>query len=288
MEFKKFIFGTDFECVNNRIRLLPSGIAKLMDKHQKLKIKKITGSRIGAILGVDEYKSPFQVWCDMLGFYKSEMEQFFVLAGQAIEPKLREFAEFKTNYKFQVHNPISVQFDVFKQHTIFGGLPDGEPVNARGVIDYEGHMPMLEIKTVSRDEYEWTKINNELFLVREDDMPIIKARDTKLKKWFDHHNFHISLSYQYQLGLYLYLRNTTRGLFCVGFLKTQDYLAPQKFDPFKGENLVALAEFQIDLVKFQSVVDYATQWYHCHIDGYISPEMSSVDREWFRFGYPEI
>lgn len=90
----------------------------------------------------------------MLGFYKSDMEQFFVTAGQEIEPKLRQFAESKTNLNFHVYNPFSVNFDVFKEHDIFGGLPDGEPIDEKGEINYDHHKPMLEIKTVSRDEYQ--------------------------------------------------------------------------------------------------------------------------------------
>lgn len=119
-------------------------------------------------------------------------------------------------------------------------------------------------------------------------LPEVKKRDTKLNKWFSGHNVAVSLSYQYQLGLYLYLRNAPCGLFCIGFLRYEDYLNPHNYDPFHENNLVSLVEFRINLVQFQKTIDYATKWYHDHITTYTSPEMTSSDREWFRFGYPEL
>lgn len=52
----------------------------------------------------------------------------------------------------------------------------------------------------------------------------------------------------------------TKGLFCVGFLQNKNYLSPQNYNPFDHDhNLVLLEEFQLDLTKFEQVINYATK-----------------------------
>ncbi|MDQ0514347.1 hypothetical protein J2Z62_000785 [Mycoplasmoides fastidiosum] len=281
MEFNKFK-PNEFVFQNKQIHLTPAGRQKVY------RPKKITGSRLGAILGVDEYSSPFQVWCDMMGFFKTTPDPFFLNAGIVIEPKLREFVESKLNCKFQSYHGPDVGFDVFKTNKYFGGMPDGEPLDPQtNQVNYESNIPMLEIKTTSIDEYFWTKRDNELVLERDENgLPLIKSEGTRFSKWIDQKHIKIRNSYMFQLGLYLYLRNQTKGLFCVAFLETADYLNPENFD--LNKNIVLLEEFEMDRQSFQAAIDYAQAWYEAHIVTGISPEMSSADLEWFSYGYPHL
>ncbi|WP_391592205.1 YqaJ viral recombinase family protein [[Mycoplasma] cavipharyngis] len=280
MQFNKFSIN-DFLFQDQKIILNEKGKQKIS------RPKKITGSRIGAILGVDPYTTPFQAWCQMMGFFESTPDPFFLNAGIIIEPKLRSFVEKKLNCKFRFYEGKDVGFDVFKSNPVFGGMPDGEPIDQKtNKINYHQKLPMLEIKTTSLDEYFWTTVENELALVYENDLPKIKSVGTRFSKWVDDKHIKIPLNYLYQLGLYLYLRNQTKGLFCVAFLSTQDYLNPESFNLEKS--LVLLEELEIDLKSFQKVIDYAINWYQQHILSGISPKMTNTDLEWFSFGYPDI
>lgn len=282
MEFNKFILNTDFVYQNNRIIFTSNGLAKV-------KRKKITGSRIGSLLGINNYQSPFQTWCDMMGFYKTEGEQFFTEAGIIIEPKLKKYVEQRLKLTMQSYEGKLVGFDVFKDNPIFGGMPDGEPLDQSGKLLFDDQHPLLEIKTTSIDEYQWEKRKNELFLVRDaNQLPIIKQKFVKIQKWIIDNQVSVPLSYQYQLALYLYLRKASYGLFCIGFLQNENYLEPEKYDPNHAENLVILEEFYLNYDKFEAVIDYARRWYENYVISGISPELSTQDLEWIRFGYPKI
>lgn len=86
---EKFLLEKDFIYKDNRIILTEEGRSKIK------KFRKITGSRIGALLGVDEFTSPFQLWCDILNMYEKEPNSYFLDAGRIIEPKLKKYAERK-------------------------------------------------------------------------------------------------------------------------------------------------------------------------------------------------
>ncbi|MCQ2957255.1 MAG: hypothetical protein MJ233_05580 [Mycoplasmoidaceae bacterium] len=114
---------------------------------------------------------------------------------------------------------------------VFGGIPDGEPLNVNGVVDYSTGNPMLEIKTTSIDAFVY-KTEKGLLHMQKDDKgyPLVKEPGKKKLSWFDSNGkLVISNEYMYQLGLYLYLRNINKGMFAVCFLTKEDYAHPEDF-----------------------------------------------------------
>lgn len=299
MKFKKFEHQEDFFYKDKQIFLTESGLNKVKKR------KKITGSRLAAVLGKNSFTSPFKVWCDILGFYEMEMEDFFIKAGISIEPKLLKFFSKKLNKDFVSYDAREIYYDAFREVEIFGGIPDGEEYKDGKVTS------ILEIKTTQIDKYQWKIHNNEYILDKKDGKPQIISYGGGLSKWFKKKQFLIPEEYKYQLALYLYLRNIDTGYFGVAFLNQDDYFAPENFDPettnqtyadlmvdenlpenlkplFSQGRVIVIEKMIINLQEFQKIVDYAKDWYEKHIIKGISPELTDEDLEWFRYGFPNI
>lgn len=45
-------------------------IIKVLEGKEQLKQKKITGTRLATILGLNKFNSPFSAWAEMTGLYK--------------------------------------------------------------------------------------------------------------------------------------------------------------------------------------------------------------------------
>ena len=266
----------DFHLQNNQL---------VLDKDylNKCKFKKITGSRLASVLGKNKYCSPFKIWTIIVGIFREDMDQTLAIAGQIIEPKIRDYVSSKLNINFKVYDPIKVNWDVFKENKIFGGIPDGEPINANGCIDYSNNKPMLEIKTSSFDTLVYEKKNGVLMIKKDDKgLPLIKEAQKKYLSWFDPNTkkILISLEYQYQLALYLYLRNTSKGLFAISWLYPNDYLNPNDFKIDGHE--IRLCDFSIDLPQFVNEINQAKKWYNQYVIKGVSPLMSDNDKLWFQ------
>ena len=50
----------------------------------------------------------------------------------------------ENNIKFKTYIPSQINWNVFDDD-VFGGIPDGEPVNDNGEFSYDDGLPMLEI-----------------------------------------------------------------------------------------------------------------------------------------------
>ena len=269
-------FGEDFVIENNEIKLTPKYIEA--NKH---KFKKITGSRFASVLGMNNFSTSVKTWAMMVGIYTEPMDQMIADAGNVIEPKIKNYVEETTGIKYMQYNPMKVGFDIFKENPIFGGIPDGEPVDENGNVNY-ATWPMLEIKTSSIDSFLYKKQNN-LFVLQKDENgePIIKSVGTKRQKWFSaDNNVIIPDEYKFQLGLYCYLRNITKGLFAVCFLTKDDYVNPYKCDVHDRE--IQLVEFNVDLNSFKYWVDKAEQWYKEYITQGHSPKLKIEDQDWLK------
>ncbi len=274
MPFNK-VFNKDFKIENNRIVLSKEYLDLNLSK-----FKKITGTRLSAILNKSDYNSPVKMWAQMVNIYTEQMDEMYAKAGNIIEPKIHKWVCEKTGINFKQHNPLECKWDVFSENKIFGGIPDGEPIDQNGNFLYPSS-PILEIKTSSIDAFKF-KRENGLFVLQKDEnnFPIVKSKGEKKAKWFDaKNNIVIPEEYKYQLGLYCYLRNVDKGLFAIAFLTTEDYIYPQQTNI--NEREIYLVDFNIDLAIFKKEIDKAEKWYNKFIINGISPELTKEDLEWF-------
>lgn len=266
----------DFYIENNQIKLSKDYFEK-----NKLKFKKITGSRFSSVIGLNEYTSPFKTWCIMTGLYTEPMDEMISKAGCVIEPKIKDLVSKKLNVNYIQYDPFKISFDLFKENKIFGGIPDGEPV-VNNIVNYDNSKRMLEIKTTSIDAFSYKKVNN-LFILQKDEnnYPIIKSKGTKKMKWFDNEgNVIVPVEYECQLSLYCYLRGISKGIFAICFLETEDYVNPENCDVNNRD--VQLVNLDIDLNKFELLVNQATDWYNNFIETGVSPVMNNEDIEFIK------
>ncbi|MGL4948107.1 MAG: MPN551 family DNA-binding protein [Mycoplasma sp.] len=266
--------GIDFNLQGNRVILTESFMAS-----NSSKFKKITGSRFASVIGKSEYNSPFKAWCIMVGIFADTMDPTLAKVGNTIEPKIHEYVCKKTGINFKQYNPFEIKWDVFKGDDVFGGIPDGEPIDTNGNLLYPSQ-PMLEIKTTSTDAFLYKFINNSLTMQK--DLlgnPIIKKVGEKRAKWFDAEgDIKISDEYKYQLGLYCYLRRITKGLFAICFLESSDYSKPEECNV--NEREIKLVEFEINTDDFEEIINYAREWHKKYILTGQSPELTTKDLEW--------
>lgn len=271
----KTVFEKDFYIKDNSLHLSNEYLAENIKK-----FKKITGSRFASILDLNKYCSPLKTWMMMTNLYYEEMDETLSYVGNQIEPKLREYAEKQLNIHFKQYNPFQVKWDVFKDNNIFGGIPDGEPIDNVGNLLYEKNFPMLEIKTTSIDSFVYKNENGVLKMQKdENNIPLVKKENGKIETWFNSDNqLQIPLEYEMQLSLYMYLRNIKKGLFVVGFLKKEDYAKPEEFNPALRK--IEFAKIELNNQKFKTVIDLATDWYNKHIITGISPKITNEDKKW--------
>lgn len=271
----KAIYKKDFVIENNHIRLSNDYLAS-----NSKRFKKITGSRLASILDLNKYQSPLKQWMIMTNIYYELMDETLSKCGNIIEPILRNYVEEQTNIKFKVYNQFDVKWDVFKDNKIFGGIPDGEPIDNQDNLLYLKNYPMLEIKTTSIDSLVYKKENGVLVMQKdENNIPLVKKPMGKLEDWYDSNNiFSIPLEYKLQLSLYMYLRNIKNGLFVVGFLNKEDYAKPELFNPY--ERKIEFATLNLNNDEFANVMDVATHWYNKYIKTGISPKISDEDKNW--------
>ena len=137
------------------------GIEDIVDEEKTVyfdtyKLKKMTGTRIGPILGESEFSSPFKVACELAGLYPGDKPTKYIEAGNILEPVLRDYLRARTNAMLKdplnipdgsvaaVEDPVPMEmcgYDHFHNNKLFGGLVDGyiKVDNVRDTI--------LEIKT---------------------------------------------------------------------------------------------------------------------------------------------
>lgn len=266
----------NFKIENNKIILSDSYI-----NSNKSKFKKITGSRLASIIGENQYCSEVKVWAMMVNIYSELMDPIYANAGNIIEPKIKDYVEEVLKIKYLSYDPKKIGFDIFKDNKIFGGIPDGEPLNKNNELDYP-NKPMLEIKTTSIDAFEFTKKDGSLWIKRdENNLPIIKSKGTKKEKWFDKNGeIVIPSEYKFQLGLYCYLRNIKSGVFAIAFLEYEDYIMPENFNPSERE--IKIVNFELNNEEFKKVINYCEWWFKNYVEKGISPNLNSNDITWLK------
>lgn len=201
------------------------------------KPKKITGTRLAAILGYNKWSTPFEAWCAITRTYEKPFEDtIYTNAGKVIEPKITAYL--RRRYFMELKSPEDVYGknffektwgDFFKHIKVFGGMWDalGE--------DY-----VVEIKTTKRAE-DW-----------ENEPP---------------------LNYMLQGALYAYLMGLDDVLMVCAFLEDEDYAHPEKFVPTIKNTILHRFKISERFPTFEDdVILPATLWWEKHVLKGVSPE----------------
>lgn len=224
----------------------------ILDKPQG-RPKKITATRLGSILGLNPWQSPFSAWCDICKVYKEPFEDTkYTIAGKVIEPIITDWA--KEEFDEGVVSPedfygntwktVQRQYDFYKDTKVFGGMWDAKIINSK-----RDTVAVIEIKTSSRPQ-DW-----------EDGVP-----DEKLV----------------QALQYGYLEGAKRTFVIVAFLNEEDYQHPSNFVPVLGKNiklypfdtLSTTIMFDNEPTTIDVLIDYAKQWWEAYVLTGVSPEFN--------------
>lgn len=203
------------------------------------KPKKITGTRFGAVLGVNVWNTPFKAWCDITKTYIEPFEDTkYTIAGKTIEPKQAEYIKetyflpdlvtpsmmFGADYFDKTHG------DFFKNEPIFGGMWD--------YIDPERKI-LLEMKTTKRVE-DW-----------KDDIPEY---------------------YALQGALYAYLLGYEEVWMVCSILQDEDYDFPEFYVPSVNNTIIRPFKVHERYPKFEELIEEAETWYKEHVLTGVSPK----------------
>ena len=219
--------------------------------------KKITGTRVGAILGQNEFTSPFKVACEMAGLYPGDKDNKYLEAGNVCEPIIRKYVRTKCIESIAedlglqdgkvpvIEEPVDREqcgYDHFHNNKVFGGLVDG-------YVSVDGRRTaVLEIKTAS-DRTKWLDEEGNV---------------TQVPK-----------SYMLQASLYAELSNLDKIVFAVSFLNEEDYDRP-RFWTANEENTHLLV---VDKLDMEEPMRECEAWYKEYILGGYTPEWSDSESD---------
>ena len=216
---------------------------------QKGKSKKITGTKLGAILEVNPYETPFSTWCDITKVYKKPFDgDKYTKAGETIEPLVLKDLKGKLAGKVMsaeeyYGRPMNYVYDYFTEDKIFGGMWDGIQVN-------QDNKPIgvIEIKTTGA-----------------------------VQNWKDGE---IPPYYQTQVELYAYLLGVRYYTVAVVFLEEEDYINPNQVKLVEGVNYKVISVRMTDehMAQVESRISYAREWYATYVDTLLSPIMNVNDK----------
>ncbi|MCP4336809.1 MAG: hypothetical protein GY679_03095 [Mycoplasma sp.] len=217
------------------IKLLPDFHKKLLNKTLwgKFGFKKIGGSSMGDVLVTDQFKSPFKAFARMSWIDVPILNDKYIKAGIAIEPKVLDLISKQPKVEeVEGFDAKQYNYDYFAgKDDIIGGLPDGlaKPQNI-----------VIEVKTTG---------------------------EKKLENWI---KYGVPLAYQKQVQLYTYLMGLTNYAIVATFLKEEDYLNPEMY-PI-SERRTKTWPGKINKAKVEDDIDEIKKWYIKHTQSGLSPE----------------
>ena len=99
------------------------------------RFKKITGTKVGPILGMSEFSTPFKVACELAGLYPGDKPNKYIDAGNILEPVLRDYLAQRPSLmkealgltdgqKVGIEEPVPKEqcgYDHFHNEKVFGG-----------------------------------------------------------------------------------------------------------------------------------------------------------------------
>ena len=204
--------------------------------------KKLTGTRFAAVMGLNAWTTPFEVWCAVTRTYEKPFEDtIYTVAGKTIEPKQAQYM--KEAYMMgNLITPTDVFGENYFQRTWGDFFPDQTVLGGSWdylLVDKEGKpTTVLEMKTSKRIE-DWV-----------DDIPEY---------------------YALQAALYAYLLGVDEVIMVASFLEPKDYDDPEKF-VCSGENTIT-RPFKVSerYPEFKKLVKKAEKWWKDHVETGISP-----------------
>ena len=220
---------------------------KWVDGHIEVKPpkrpKKITGTRLAAILGLNKWSSPFKTWCEITKTYQEPFEDTkYTLAGKAIEPKQAEYMR-KAYAMTGLVTPTDVYGtdyfnktygDFFPQFKRFGGMWDYLVKDETGKTEM-----VLEMKTTKRSE-DW-----------QDDVPEY---------------------YAIQAALYAWLMGVDQVVMVCTFLEEKDYDRPEAFEVNVTNTITVPFRVSERYPGFEKTIQAADAWWETYVETGISPD----------------
>ncbi len=212
------------------------------------KPKKITGTRLGAVLGINRWSTPFQAWCEITRVYQEPFEgNKYTRAGEAIEPKVIDYLKL-IRPDLNIVTPEDVYgpdpkratgYDFFKDESkVFGGMWDG--------LAYaeDGKPIVIEVKTTKRAE-----------------------------DWIEGPPPH----YEAQAALYAYLLGAERYMVVCAILQDDDYETPEEYvvEPDK----IYIYEKELS-EEWKHQFEEAKVWWITYVESGVSPvpdELADAD-----------
>lgn len=219
---------------------------------------KVTGTRLGSILGLNPWSTPFQMWCEITKLAKKPfIGNMFTQAGIAIEPKQIAYTQsvisenIKSPEDFFGNRYSQVKYDFYPDNKIFGGMWDSKLVLPSGKVN-----DIFEYKTTKRAE-DWLN--------------------------------QVPVYYLIQVLEYAYLEEARRAHLVVSFLKDEDYNHPDDFkvtddntqiftynveDTYININDGSISYEKVtnDYFNIEELIGIANTWYNNHIKKGISPK----------------
>lgn len=234
---RKFYNNVDY-CIdweNKVVKLHPDFHQKLLNKEFAFRtgFKKIGGSTIGEVLGLDDYSTPFRAFIKISKLDMPILDTKYVDAGQAIEPLVIEAIKIKTGFQIEVFPAAQYNYDYFKEDPIIGGIPDGYIAETNTII---------EIKTTG---------------------------EKNMDKWGPKGE-NLPLKYLKQAQLYSYLKKANKFAIVATFLKEEDYINPSNY-PIRQRKIQSYS-YNVDTNQVEDDIIKIKQWYHKHTQSGISPE----------------
>lgn len=203
--------------------------------------KRITGTRLASILGLDRWNTDFKTWCAITRTYEEPfVDNVYTIAGKVIEPKIIDYLN-------------NVYF--------FGGLKTPEDIYGKDYFKktWGNFFPDVDIFGGMWDAlyYEEDKIN-----------AVVEIKTTKrVEDWKDGAPDYYAL----QAALYAYLLGVDDVIMVCAFLEEGDYDNPEGFVPYAGNTIIDEFSISERFPRFQAHIDRATDWWNKHVVTGISP-----------------
>lgn len=215
------------------------------------KPKKLTATRMGAVLGLNQWKTPFQAWCEIMRVAEPPFEgNKFTEFGKIVEPMLHEFCLDYISPKLQRPRDVygdktDYIYDYYPDDPIYGGMWDDRVPNRKGSI-----VGIVEYKSSSRPQ-DWV----------EEPPPYYRAQ---------------ALQYAYKEGVDDY------WLVCT-FPSPEDYDNPEDYVVSDENTRIWAFKTSEEFAGMDTETVFATgaDWWEVHVVGNLSPAFDEkLDKEY--------